>query len=178
MNRRIGAGLALMGLALVGSATLFPHPGDAYQTALTPFWCLVCGELGAVDVLLNVVLFVPYGMGLRWAGLSRRRSLALVALTTLLIEGLQFKLIAGRDASLSDLLTNTMGGAIGILLADHWRLATFPRSATSRRLGRIGAAAWPALWCLCGWSLGLALPRTTWWGQWAPELGQFEHFPG
>src|SRR3712207_2032131 len=98
--RRAGRLVGALALAFVAVATLTPTPG----TPPTPPTCIVCGRVGGVDVLLNVLLFVPLGLGLRLAGLSRWRALALAGLTTLGIESLQFAVVTGRDASLSDLL--------------------------------------------------------------------------
>ena len=66
------------GLAAIGDcATLTPTAGSGRSGARTPPWCLVCGELGAVDVLLNVALFVPLGAALRFRGTRSGRIAAL-----------------------------------------------------------------------------------------------------
>ena len=38
--------------------------------------------------------------------------------------------------------------------------------------------AWLAMLTLTGVAYQPDLPRSTWFGQWAPELGQFDTFPG
>ena len=66
----------------------------------------------------NVLLFVPFGVLLALV-LPRRRVLvvpiALVA--TLLIESAQALLLAERTPALSDILANTLGAALGLLIA-------------------------------------------------------------
>jgi glycopeptide antibiotics resistance protein len=98
-------------------ATLVPAPGNAAAAAATPLWCLVCGPRGEVDVVLNLLLFVPFAVGLRLAGMPFRRIVAWAAGLTLAVETLQATVIPGRDASLSDLLTNTTGAMLGAALA-------------------------------------------------------------
>ena len=178
-QRHIGTTLVTCGLAFIGAMTLIPHPEEAARSAATPITCLVCGELGTVDVLLNVLLFVPLGLGLRLAGFSWRRALALGAALSLGIELLQMKVIAGRDASLGDLITNSLGTGLGAWLAASGPRLLRPTPRTSRRL----AFGWSAFLILVysGTSLALrpSLPiGAPWWGQWAPDLGHFDRFPG
>src|SRR4051812_50197584 len=90
--------------------------------------------MGLVDVLLNILLFVPYGFGLRLSGLSRLRTMLIIMATTSTIELTQYLFLPGRDASLSDLFTNTAGGALGLLLAEQWRVVLAPAPATARRV--------------------------------------------
>jgi hypothetical protein len=107
--------LALVSLA-IALVTLTPAdvPDDAL--ARTPWWCLVCGDQGIVDVLLNVLLFIPFGITLRGSG-APIRSLGAVGLAvTILIECAQGLVIPGRDPSLSDVLTNTTGAVVGAWL--------------------------------------------------------------
>ncbi|HET9293078.1 MAG TPA: VanZ family protein [Gemmatimonadales bacterium] len=159
--------------------TLIPHPEEAARSAATPITCLVCGELGTVDVFLNVLLFVPLGLGLRLAGFSWRRTVALGAALSLGIELLQMKVIAGRDASLGDLITNSLGAGLGAWLAASGPGLLRPTLRSGRRL----VLGWSALLILIylGTSLALrpALPTgVPWWGQWAPDLGHLDRFPG
>ncbi len=176
--RRAGYLLAAAGLLFIGVMTLIPAPEQEALVQQTSVWCLVCGELGLVDVLLNVLLFVPYGLGLGLAGMRRHRAIAAIVLTTGCIELLQMKLIAGRDASLSDLLTNTLGGLLGLGLAGCWRLILLPRPRTSRALAAAAAALWLLNQLFASWALHPDLPRSTWYGQHAPTLGQFDQFNG
>jgi len=61
--------------------------------------------------------------------------------------------IPGRDASLSDLLTNTGGGLLGALLVDRVPLLLSPSPRRAMRLLCAGLAAWIALLAVSGWLL-------------------------
>jgi hypothetical protein len=163
---------------LIASLTLFPHPEAVNDVAKTPWWCLVCGEYGTVDVLLNVLLFVPYGLGLRWSGLSRRRSQLIVCATTITIELLQWKFIVGRDASLSDVLTNSLGGGLGIVLADAWPRFLLPAPGPARELLLVMSAVLVAVWSGTARALSPAFPATRWFSQLAPEGVYLDDFRG
>ncbi|HEU4699652.1 MAG TPA: VanZ family protein [Gemmatimonadales bacterium] len=177
-RRARGRLLAAAGLLLIAALTLVPHPEALAFAERTPIWCLVCGNLGAIDVLFNVVLFVPYGAGLRLAGLSRRRLLALVLATTLAVEMLQYTIITGRDASLSDVLTNTTGGLLGALAVP----VVAQLLAPGPRLRRVLLGGWTALWlgllALTALSERRALPRSTYYGQYAADFAGFARFRG
>jgi hypothetical protein len=145
--------LAVTGLVLIGLATLTPT-GDPWGfTRLTPLWCLVCGDTGGADVIANLMLFLPFAIGLRLSGASWRRTVLLCAAISFTVELLQLAVIPGRDASLSDVLTNTGGGAIGASLAPYLPQAFRPSTAQARRLASLGAAVWLAAMGLSAWLL-------------------------
>jgi hypothetical protein len=178
-QRHIGTALVTCGLAFIGAMTLIPHPEEAARSAMTPITCVVCGELGTVDVILNVLLFVPLGLGLGLARFSWRRALVLGAVLSFGIELLQMKVIAGRDASLGDLLTNTLGAGLGAWLTVIWPRLFRPNLPTARSL----ALGWAALIVVIFAGTALALrpawpTGVPWWGQWAPDLGHLAQFPG
>jgi hypothetical protein len=177
-QRARGWALAATGVSFIAAMTLVPQPLAVPLAAETPIWCLVCGALGIVDVLLNVLLFVPFGAGLRLAGLSWRRLMAVVFATTFTVELLQYTIVTGRDASLSDIVTNTAGGALGALA-----VALVPRLLRpGPRLRRALLAGWGGLWLVVvaatGWTEVRALPRSPYWGQWAPDLPGYATFAG
>lgn len=173
---RVLAGLGLLAVAL---ATLTPTPMGLSAAMETPIWCLVCGSLGSVDIVLNVLLFVPLGLGLRLAGLGWGALMAAVVATTFSVETLQFALIIGRDPSLSDLLTNSLGGALGAVLGDRWRWLVFPSPSAGRILAWSMIVAWLGTAVVTAWALVPAPPRTpTYWGQWAPAFPNHERFRG
>lgn len=144
--------------------------------------CLLCGDAGVMDFTLNVVLFIPSGLGLAlWtAGRLKLAPLALmIAALSLSIEALQATIITGRHAALGDLVANTLGGLIGLSVPGRWRSLVLPPP------GR--APMFVALAC----ALGLAVPlgtglllrpspghTTTWYGQWAHLLGGTVPFEG
>ena len=175
---RRGALIAILGLALIGAMTLTPQPQNVERVAETPLWCLRCGDLAGMDIILNVTLFVPFGFGLRLAGWPRRRVLLTAFVTTFLVEATQYFFVVGRDASLSDLITNTTGGLVGMLLAERLHLVVSPAPQLAKRLAVVAAAVWLLAQIVTGWGLGVTLPQRPFWGQLAPELGQFEQFRG
>jgi hypothetical protein len=112
-SHRVAAALTAAALAFIAFMTLRPVDSGV----ALPAWCIVCGPLGGVDFSLNTVLFVPFGLGLMWMTGQWRRSALIGAITTLCIESFQWRLIPGRDASLGDILANSMGTVIGAWLA-------------------------------------------------------------
>jgi hypothetical protein len=131
-----------------------------------------------VDVSLNLVLFIPLGAGLGLLGVRPVRALMVLALTTLTVEVLQLSLVVGRDASLSDLITNTIGGTAGYWASRRWRDILHPSQKTSLIVACLGAAAWLLIQGFTGFAFQRDLPPTVYYGQWAAELGQCERFTG
>ncbi len=171
--------LTIAAVLAIGWFTLQPSPGDT-APELIPFSCLYgCGDELLRDAVLNLLLFLPFGVSL---GLWGRWQWTHAVLFGLLLSGsvelCQFLFLVGRDASLRDLLTNTTGTLLGYHLVavagNLWR-------PDRRRAGWLTALA------LSGWLLLLlagargirpALPDSVYWGQWAPDLGQFEPWEG
>jgi hypothetical protein len=133
--------------------------------------------LGVLDIILNVLLFVPLGLGLR---LLRNTwvAIGIGLLISVAIEFTQLFLIVGRDPSLRDVVTNTVGCALGAALVQLWRLVILPRAETAARLAIGAGVAWLVVLSATGLAYQSGLPRSTWFGQWAPALGQFDTFPG
>ena len=178
LERRLGTTILVLGLLATALLTLVPLPFQSRASAATALGCLACGEFGGVDVLLNILLFVPIGLGLGLLGVRPGRAIGLAFLLTLGIETLQFFAITGRDASLSDVLANTTGGALGALLGRHWyALATAP-ARWHRRLAVGALALWVGTQALTAWSLQPSLPAEPWWGQWSAHYRPFTRFPG
>ncbi|MEO8295747.1 MAG: VanZ family protein [Gemmatimonadota bacterium] len=173
-----GTLLAFIGWCFIASMTLYPTPDSAVSNSFSSPWCLVCGDLGVIDVTLNCLLFLPLGLGLGLRSTSRWRAVALIVGTTMIVEFLQLHLIPGRDASLSDLITNTIGGIAGFALASRWRPVLFPESKTSLRLASLGAVLWILVQTFTAFAMNLRLPESVYYGQWAPDLAQFQKFTG
>jgi VanZ like family len=174
-TRRVGWALSVVVLAVVLVATLTPSPGTPITAS---FWCIACGEFGALDVAANIVMFVPLGLAFSLATGRRWPSVIACVVTTLLIEGLQVRVIIGRDASINDLLANSLGGWLGTELAFRGRALVRPTPVAAGRLGM----AWAAFFALiCGLaSAGLrpaSIPRSL-WVQWLPARSSFEPFTG
>jgi len=117
----------------VAAATLSPMASETISG-----FCIVCGPRGLADWILNLALYIPFGVLARRLG-ARYSTVVLAGLSiTIGIESLQF-FIAGRDASIGDIVSNTMGGAIGGLLASAIPTLVRPDRGQASRLS-IGAA--------------------------------------
>ena len=93
-------------------ATLWPFPGHEPEGFIS---CIACGEHATSDVLLNIILFVPLGAAVALHVRSLPRCALSAALLSATIELAQLY-IPGRDSSLGDVLSNSLGGTLGALL--------------------------------------------------------------
>ena len=94
---------------------VFNHP---YEVHLIPFDDYVNGRGDFMrQVILNVVMTIPFGLLFPLTQKRSKRTLALVALATFLlsltIEVLQPFINDVRSFDVTDLITNTIGGIIG-----------------------------------------------------------------
>ncbi len=173
------AWLGLAGaLGLIGLATLIPHPEQAALSRSTPLGCLVCGELGGVDVVLNLALFVPLGIALDRLGLTVLRCVVVALTTSLAIELAQATLVAGRDPSLSDLVTNSAGGWIGALAGAGFGRLWRPEQGLAERLALGAAAGWLLLLAGTAWAVLPAPPGPALAIVEAPRLPLVDTFAG
>jgi hypothetical protein len=173
-SNQVGSGLAIAGGMAIAAATLFPTPGSPR----VPQICLVCGPLGGVDAFLNVLLFVPLGLGLgirktRWA-----TALLVVVMTTAAVELLQLKFIVGRAATLGDLVTNTAGGLLGFTIGRRWRSFTFPQTRARRLLLTSAGLCFAAMMTFTGFSLQPSPTRGLLFGHLTRGYGIEAPFPG
>src|SRR3989441_1992834 len=163
----------VVSLLAILAVTLFPSGDEKGEPMLR---CIVCGERGVADVVINVILFVPFGAALSVTGTRLSRVCLVAALFSGAIELTQL-FVPGRDSSLSDVLSNTTGAAVGYALAHY-----APRirlSAGAARLASAGAAALPALVVAAtGLLLRPALPHSIYYGQWTPNLRYLEWYRG
>jgi VanZ like protein len=174
-TNRVGTVLAVVVFGLICLATLTPSPGTQVTADL---WCIACGELGALDVLANVVMFVPFGFALLLATNRPWLSIAACVATTVIVESLQIRVIVGRDASLSDVLANSLGGLIGVEIALRRRLILLPRPRTALRLALSWCGVFAAVCALAAAGLRPPdVPRSL-WVQWTPPRPSFEPFSG
>lgn len=149
-TRRLGVIITLVTVLFIAAATLYP--ADATELDTTAI-CIVCGELGGTDVVLNVLLFLPVGFGLRLAGFRRRSAIAIVLAGTGLIEAAQFRLVPYRDASLGDLVMNSAGGLLGLWLGGIWRGLLLPERRLAQRLATASLALWIGVLALTAWAM-------------------------
>lgn len=177
--RVLGMAACATALLVIAVTTLRSDPSQAAQAAGTTWTCVVCGEAGTTDVLLNLLLFVPLGLSLRLLGWRLRPTVAVVAALTIMVEVTQATLLQGRDASLSDLIANTLGGTFG-----WWLLAQLPSLLNpSRALARnfaIGLLGLSTLvWVGTGWGLRPEGSRIVpWFGQPTRQWAGYDPFSG
>ena len=174
-HRTFGRLLAALGFAFIAIMTLTPQAGPP---AFAPSLCILCGEMAVQDTILNLILFVPFGFGLRLAGVRRHHVVAIAFCLTVAIELLQMHIIPGRDSSLGDVITNTLGGAIGVALADSWRAWLVPTARQARRHLWGGVLVWVTILAGTVWALHRSLPESTLWGEWDPAILHFDRFSG
>src|SRR5665213_1227565 len=173
-QKSFGRALSFAGFLFIAVLTLAPQ----YGTVKTPpSFCVLCGDTSVLDSILNVLLFIPLGLGLRLAGLSRRRAFAIGLVTTITVELLQLG-IPGRDTSLGDIFTNSFGGFAGIICADIWRVIILPSRREAARIASVWVVIWLAVLSASAELAHISLPPTTAWGVWAPELLHHDYFPG
>jgi hypothetical protein len=142
-----------------------------------PILCVLCGDGALADGVLNAALFLPLGAALSVAGWRPWRTIALGALLSCGVETAQF-VIPGRDPSLSDVLFNTLGTALGVVLAHSapavWQ-PTPRRADVSSIAGALGAAS---VLSLTGVLLGPSFPEDVYYGGWTPRFGHLEWYGG
>ncbi|HCU12751.1 MAG TPA: hypothetical protein DGB72_11565 [Gemmatimonadetes bacterium] len=172
--RRIGSVLTIGSVIAILFATMLPAPGQPMDSHL----CLVCGTDGGVDFILNIILFIPLGIGLALSGIPWNRAILTACGLSVTIETVQFLFVPGRDATLGDVLTNTVGGALGFAVARNagiWLRPT-PRIATG--LGLAWCTVWLTVQAISSFALAPSITDSRYYGEIAPKLGNFALFPG
>jgi hypothetical protein len=91
------------------------------------------GHRWLADGILNLLLFFPLGAALSWNGRSPTRAIVVGFLLSTMVELAQVW-IPGRDPSLSDIVFNTAGSALGGFAGLHSRVWVNPRGRASVRL--------------------------------------------
>jgi glycopeptide antibiotics resistance protein len=119
--------------ASVAVMTLRPGSGLGMRLNLVPI--LFDGPASAVDAVLNVAVFVPFGLLLAVAAVRFRTTFAAALAITLAIEVSQYVADAGRTADINDVLTNVAGACLGWALARTLR-AVAARTAAARAPAR------------------------------------------
>jgi glycopeptide antibiotics resistance protein len=175
-TRRFGFALVVLSLAAIAWLTL--RPAHASSSPIGSHLCVVCGPQAGVDILLNTLLFVPLGVGLKLSGSSLRKAVLICFALSLSIETAQAFIVRGRATTLSDILTNTLGGAIGA-----WSARTAPPLlAPSRKRAAWLTSTWAAIWLLIqivsSYSFSPSLPRSQYYGATAHEVGGRAMFHG
>ena len=114
----------------------FVGTGDLRQLKLVPFASSGCdGASAPSEVVVNVLLFVPFGvyLGLLAPAWAWWRSAAAVAGASLAMEVVQYVLAVG-SSDVTDLVTNTAGGlaGLGVLALARRRLGARTGAVMSR----------------------------------------------
>jgi len=152
---RLGA-TALTALAVLPIlvATLRPVGGE-----LPHGWnfALIEGDEGIAEILQNVLLFIPLGVALALGNPRTLRNIAAGALLSLAVEFTQ-QWIPGRDPSVGDLVFNTLGTAVGVLLVRTAPTWLWPPAGRAAWLSLASAALAATVWLGTGWLLQPLLP--------------------
>jgi len=93
--------------------------------------CFACDFRWLADGVLNVGLFLPLGMAIGWGGKSFWKATLTGAFLSMVVELVQTRL-PGRDPELRDIVTNTLGAALGAALVYRPRAWLTP----TPRIGR------------------------------------------
>ncbi|HXQ77356.1 MAG TPA: VanZ family protein, partial [Gemmatimonadaceae bacterium] len=144
--------------------TLVPSSGAKRILVL----CIWCGDQAGIDAFQNVLLYVPLGFALHRNGLRGRTAVSLCSALSVIIEAAQYCWIAGRYASIQDVITNMLGAFLGVVLSAHAKTLLAPGARVAQRLTLVIAAGLLALNGLTSWLLRPAFPEGPWWAQFAP----------
>lgn len=167
----------MLALAFIADLTLRPDRGPIAMPQQSFFCLLPCGSESLRDLLSNILLFVPLG----WTLSYRLRPYPVIAvslLITVTIEALQYSVIAGRDSSLRDILSNTSGAAVGVWMFHNCATLRWPERRLSSRLGLAYSIAWFVLLTLTAAATRTAPTDRQWFGSWTPERAGYRPFTG
>jgi len=176
-QQRWGSYIALAAVVAIDLATLRPGPPSYFTYRVVP--CSVWeNDKLLTDFVLNVLLFLPLGFGLQLAGARRWRIVAGGAALSTTIELLQLWVIPGRDASVLDVVANTLGTAGGLLTAGALTTILMPTPRTASRLFTTGVVACALALIATGLAFapdpgGMAL-----WTELTPQIGGDPSYAG
>ena len=115
----IGLTMSLVGIFLV---TMMPTSNDSDIVELTPFasikdmWYFATTEALINSVLMNIVLFIPAAFFLYVLIRKELLTTVICLLMSVFIETVQYLLPIGRITSVDDIILNSIGGIIGVIL--------------------------------------------------------------
>jgi hypothetical protein len=172
----VGRSLVVASAAAIAFATVTPRAGS--PRPFNPL-CVGCGEFGGVDVVLNILMFLPLGAGLALAGARPLRAIGGVFAASLTIELLQLFVIPGRDPTIRDVVMNSSGGALGFAIGAHLESLVRPPPRVSVKLLLAWSALLVGVQSVAAYSLVPVLTRSRYYGQIGRELGEMlSAFPG
>jgi glycopeptide antibiotics resistance protein len=142
----VGVGWSLVVIAVVGLRPGFGETPDWGQWNLVPFVDLLRSlrqadwvrEIAIANLVGNVLFFVPWGIaaGLRFPTMRWWLLIAATAALSLAVEIGQAVEASGRISDVTDVLMNTLGGAIGFGLVRLAQLLQRRRVAARRAATR------------------------------------------
>lgn len=171
-SRQTGRLAVALAAVLVLAATLRPESRIAAPVFT---WCVVCGNRGLADAFANVILTVPLGAALAYAGMRAPAAVILTFLLSLAIELAQRFLLTGRYPGLGDVIANTAGAAAGVAIVRRQLLARLVSHRWS-----VAAATLAAPAVLAGTAV-LMMPRDApppLFGSWTPSKRGFDQYRG
>lgn len=172
-----GSIIAAVSIAFICLATLTPgapQPPAGTVPACEPW----CDDPLLADFIRNIILFTPMGFGLRVAGVRARWAILAGTLLSATVELLQLHVIVGRDASVLDWISNTLGTMAGVGIADQLRAILLPVPRIALRLTIGALAGWILILVLGAWGIQPAPTEFPFWGQRTPRLRQYPPFRG
>jgi hypothetical protein len=157
----VGGALTVVACLAIAYGTLSARPGMAGREGYAAV-CRICDGTPGVDVIANVVLFIPLAVGLILAGMRPVRALVVMAGMTTAIELVQLRLVPGRDASVVDVVTNLSGALVGVLIGRHWHTLVRPTARTAASLAVAAAVTFLAVVGATSVALTPALTSPPW----------------
>jgi glycopeptide antibiotics resistance protein len=121
----------IFGILLILIMTLFPYDFFFWEILskfnVKELFELLTKSSSKSDIILNLLLFIPFGFGLHSClnsrNINNQNPLFLIAIASLLfsliVEFLQF-FLPGRTSTPIDLFTNTLSGVSGYLIYHYW----------------------------------------------------------
>lgn len=172
-----GSIIAAVSVAFICLVTLTPgapQPPPGTVPKCQPW----CDDPLLADFIRNIILFTPMGFGLRLAGVRARWAVLGGTLLSATVELLQIRVIVGRDASLLDWTSNTLGTMAGVGIADQLRAILLPLPRNALRLTIGALVGWIVILVLGAWGIQPAPTQFPFWGQRTPRLRQYPPFRG
>jgi len=140
-----------------------------------PSTCVLCGERGSADLLLNVLLFIPLGAALGRLGWRPIIAAGIGLLLALGIEVAQI-LIPGRSPTWRDVILNAIGMGLGTWLArDALRMLLGRRAPLFAFIAAMLAGLSVAA---TGWLLEPEVKPNVWYAHINPRLGHLAVWEG
>lgn len=172
--RGLGWFLLAVWLAPVVWLTLTPAPRSDNPDEAMSRYCLVCGDRGPADAILNLLFFVPLGLALAYRRRRVRDALVAGIALSAAVELAQI-FVPGRYPTFGDVLWNGLGAVAGALAVGP---ALSQLARPSPWSGRAAALLAGSSLVLAGWLLGRAPTNDAYYGQWTADLGDMPQYGG